>query len=380
MPRGIVYENDYIVGGKPTTSVTPNFRLSEYAAANGRLFVHRELVTAVQILRDRLQAPIRISSLAARQGLGSGRPGLFVWLEATAIEALRKVAIKMIRDGILQRAELRESRLLVEVPDPNNLPAIKPELAFVHAILVTAGFETSGNPYLQVTGNFDGAGLSFGPIQVNFGTGTLPKVFQRLEAVDASALRRCFGPDYDEWQGVLKLSRKKQVDWADRLSTGSRKAGFQQPWKSHLQAVGQKTKFQKEMHRYAYDVYGRKLIVALSWLWGLFPMRIDNFRCLAALYDLCVQQGSLDKAHAAIRSRVMRDKPQNQFELVRIAVEERGRKANPRWRADAISRRLTILDRAPVRVYESGQTASRDNRMLFLLRNAPVKNVERYLL
>ena len=79
MPRGIVYENDYLVGGKPTTSVTPNFRLSEYAAANGRLFVHRELVTAVQILRDRLQAPIRISSLAARQGLGSGRPGLFDW-------------------------------------------------------------------------------------------------------------------------------------------------------------------------------------------------------------------------------------------------------------------------------------------------------------
>jgi hypothetical protein len=194
------------------------------------------------------------------------------------------------------------------------------------------------------------------------------------------ALRRCFGPDYDEWQQVLKLSRQKQVDWADRLSTGSRKAGFQQPWKSHLQAVGQTAKFQKEMHRYAYDVYGRKLIVALSWLSGLSPIRINNFRCLAALYDLCVQQGSLDKAHAAIRRRVTRDKPQNQFELLRIAVEERGRKANTRWRADAISRRLTILDRTPVKVYESGQTASRDNRMLFLLRNAPVKKVERYLL
>jgi ribonucleoside-diphosphate reductase beta chain len=37
---------------------------------------------------------------------------------------------------------------------------------------VTAGFETSGDPYLQVPGNFDGAGLSFGPLQANFKTGT----------------------------------------------------------------------------------------------------------------------------------------------------------------------------------------------------------------
>jgi hypothetical protein len=101
-------------------------------------------------------------------------------LEATPIETLRKAATKLIGDGILQNAEVRGSRLFVAVPDPNNLPPIKPDLAFAHAILVTAGFETSGNPYLQVTGNFDGAGLSFGPLQVNFGTGTLPKVFQRF--------------------------------------------------------------------------------------------------------------------------------------------------------------------------------------------------------
>ena len=46
--------------------------------------------------------------------------------------------------------------------------------------------------------------------------------------------------------------------------------------------------------------------MALSWLHGLKPMRITNFRCLAALYDLCVQQGSLNRAHDAIRRRVER--------------------------------------------------------------------------
>jgi hypothetical protein len=133
------------------------------------------------------------------------------------------------------------------------------------------------------------------------------------------------------------------------------------------------------MLRYAYDTYGRKLIVALSWLRGLVPVRISNVRCLAALYDLCVQQGSLDKAHDAIRRRVQNEQSLDEFQLTRIAVEERGRKADPRWRADSISRRLCILEREPVKVADSGQTAERDNPNLYLLRNAPVSQIERYL-
>ncbi len=41
---------------------------------------------------------------------------------------------------------------------------------------------------------------------------------------------------------------------------------------------------------------------------------------LSALYDRCVQQGSLNKAHDTIRKRVERERPENQFQLVRIAV------------------------------------------------------------
>ena len=92
-----------------------------------------------------------------------------------------------------------------------------------------------------------------------------------------------------------------------------------------------------------------------------------------------MQQGSLDKAHDAIRRRVRNEQPQDQFHLTRIAVEERGRTASTPWRADCISRRLCILEREPVKVAEAGQTAERDNPNLFLLRNAPVKQVEKYL-
>ena len=380
MPKGLKYDNDYIVGGPANCRVTPNFSLSEYAGTDGKVRIHRELVASVQVLRNSLGAAVSIAGVAPAGGLGNGLEGRFVWLKANDIAALEATARNLMRDGHFVRVEPRGGQLYVEMPDPDHLPPILPDRALDLAIAVTAGFETSGDPYLQVTGNFDGAGLSFGPLQVNFKTGTLQELFRRFQARDENRLRTCFGPLWTEWQRVLRLpSRAQQVAWADALSRGARKADFDPNWKAALQAVGKEPAFRAEMLRYAYDTYGRKLIVALSWLRGLVPVRISNVRCLAALYDLCVQQGSLDKAHDAIRRRVQNEQSLDEFQLTRSAVEERGRKADPRWRADSISRRLCILEREPVKVADSGQTAERDNPNLYPLRNAPVSQIERYL-
>lgn len=381
MPKGLKYQDDYLIGGPARVWVTPNFMLSEYAGADGKVRIHRELVGSIQVLRNSLGAPLGIAGVAPASGLGKGLEGRFVWLKADDMAALETAARQLMKDGHFIRVEPRGKLLYVEMPDPANLPAMAPEKALDQAIAVTAGFETSGDPYLQVTGNFDGAGLSFGPLQTNFKTGTLQELFRRFQARDEIRLRACFGPLWPEWQRVLALpSRAKQVAWADALSKGPSKADFAANWKAALQAVGSDPVFRAEMLRYAYDTYGRKLIVALAWLRGLQPLRIGNFRCLAALYDLCVQQGSLDKAHDAIRRRVQREQPADEFQLTRIAVEERGRTASPEWRADCISRRLSILERDPVQVMEAGQSAQRDNPNLYLLRNAPVSQIEKYLL
>jgi hypothetical protein len=380
MAKGLKYENDYLIGGPAGVQVTPNFKLSEYAGADGRVRVHRELVASVQVLRNTLGTSLQIAGVAPAGGLGDGLEGRFVWLKAADPAALEAAARQLMKDGHFIRVEPRGEQLYVEMPDPAALPAMAPERALDCAIGVTAGFETSGDPYLQVTGNFDGAGLSFGPLQVNFKTGTLQELFRRFLARDENRLRACFGPLWTEWQRVMNLpSRTQQVAWADALSRGASKANFEPSWKAALQAVGAEPLFRAETLRYAYDTYGRKLIVALAWLRGLLPVRISNFRCLAALYDLCVQQGSLDKAHDAIRRRVQREQPKDEFHLTRIAVEERGRTASPQWRADCISRRLCILQRDPVKVVEGGQTSERDNPNLYLLRNAAVSQIERYL-
>jgi hypothetical protein len=380
MPKGLEYDDDYLVGGPARCQVTPNFTLAEYAGTDGRLRIHRELVASVQVLRDRFGRSIRVAGLTPAGNLGRGLDGRFVWLGADDMAALEAAARALVKEGHFIRVETQGGRLYVEMPDPANLPPILPERALDLAIAVTAGFETSGDPYLQVTGNFDGAGLSFGPLQANLKTGTLQDLFRRFQARDERRLANCFGPLWPEWQRVLRLpSRAQQVAWADALSRGRNKADFDPRWKAALQAVGSEPAFRGEMLRYAYDTYGRKLIVALSWLRGLTPLRIGNFRCLAALYDLCVQQGSLDRAHDAIRRWVQNERPGDEFALTRIAVVERGRTANPEWRADCISRRLGILEREPVKVVEAGVTAERDNPNLYLLRNAQVSQMERYL-
>jgi hypothetical protein len=92
-----------------------------------------------------------------------------------------------------------------------------------------------------------------------------------------------------------------------------------------------------------------------------------------------VQQGSLSKAHTAIRKRVDAEQPEDEFALTKIAVEERAKKANKRWRADCLSRRLSILERRPVSVTMNGQRARRSNSRSYLLRNSKVKGLDRYL-
>lgn len=381
MAISIEFDNDFIVRGAADSLVTPNFRLKEFLRPDGTVFVHRELVSGLQLLRESLDAPITIANLKPPRSFNPAADGLALLVSAKDPETLLSKAQQLQKSGYFQRVEQSGSQLYLEIPDPDNLPPIPPKLAFDCGVRVTAAFETSGDPFQQVTGNFDGAGLSFGPIQCNLKTGTLQELFRRMRGEDARRLQRCFGNDADYlafWR-ILDGSRSAAVQWADQLSSGRYKHSFAQPWKGYLQTVGKDLLFQKVMLRYAYDKYGKLLMASLAFARGISTIRIDNLRCLAALYDMGVQQGSLHKAHTQIRRRVQQEKPEDQFALTRILVEERAKKASPRWRADCLSRRLCILERQPVSVSLDGQQSRRENPCSYLLRNCPVRSLENYL-
>ncbi|MEW8507738.1 MAG: hypothetical protein AB2598_13635 [Candidatus Thiodiazotropha sp.] len=380
MVGSLQLENDFIIGGRPNTRLTPNFLLKEFTRANGRVYVHRELVAGLQILRDNLSTAVDVDPRRPRLD-NPDNEGLSLMISAADLTKLESESSKLMRQGYFSRCEPVDNQLYVAMHDPARLPLLSPEIAFDCGVKVTAAFETSGDPYQQVTGNFDKAGLSFGPIQCNLKTGTLQELFHYFRGEDESRLRRCFADahDYATFFKLIDGSRKRAVDWADGLSLGADKHGFAQPWKGYLQAVGREPVFRRVMLRYAYDRYGKLLMAALAFLHGVSPVKIRNLRCLAALYDMGVQQESLQKAHAAIKRRVAEERPEDEFALTRIAVEERARKASPRWRADCLSRRLCILDRNPVSVSLDGQRARRSNRSSYLLRDSGVRGLDRYL-
>lgn len=374
----LIYDGNYIVGGAENFRVSPNFRLKELRRKNGTVKVHRELVSAIQVLRDLFGEAVSVRSMAPKDGLGTGAAGLFAWLGAKDLSGLAGLADSLIAGGIFRDVRHVGDTLYVNIGDPDALPPIGAEDALQTAVQVTAGFETAGDPFQQVTGNFDRAGLSFGPSQFNFASGTLVPLFNKFIEAEDEALRRCFVLErhYDEWIALLGMARDEQVRWADERSKEPRKAELAQPWKGYLMAVGRVQEFRRIMTDHAVEKYGLKLSKALQWLGELVDIRVDRLNCICSLYDLCTQQGSLNRAHSAIRGRVKAELPDGQTELVQIAVEERAKKANPPWRADCLSRRLGILYRQRTPAALGTEKASRDNRNYYLLRDTRIKNPE----
>jgi hypothetical protein len=378
----IKYENEFVIDGNPNTRLSPNFKVKEFLDSNGNIHTHRELIAGLQILRSRMGTGITIVSLKTPPSAGPVPIGLGVVIKSADTAALEKAAKKLKSEGYFSTVKTTPSGLCLTIPSPGAMPALKPEIAFDCGMQVTAAFETSGDPYQQVTGNFDGAGLSYGPIQCNLLSGTLQALFRRFRGEDDKRLKSCFDnneADYKAFWKVLDGSRKRAVAWGNAQSTGRGKHGFGQPWKGYLQTLGREPVFRRIMLLYAYDKYGKRVLSTLSFLRGISPVEISNLRCLAALYDMCVQQGSLKKAAGEIRIRVFNEMPGDEFTLTRIVVEERAKKASSRWRADCLSRRLSILEREPVPVSMDGHKSKRSNPGYYLLRNSPIKDLDEYL-
>jgi hypothetical protein len=364
------WDGGFLVGGDDALRLTPNFRLREFRNPNGSVRIHRELVAALQMLRERFGRPLTVTRVEA-DGLGA-------LVTCASVEDLARAADRLQGHRLFAAVRRDGNGVHVTIPAPDALPEIELEQALESAFSVTSCFETSGDRFQQVTGNFDGAGMSFGPAQWNFKSGTLVPLFRRFEDADAPALTACFTDrdDFEEFQRVLTRPMAEQIGWADALSTGRGKHEIAEPWRGYFRAVGRVQRFRAIMVEEALRKYGARVLTAVTYLQDLVPgVRIDHLRCLCALYDLVIQQGSLDKAKTAIEAQVRQRRPRDQFELVRLAVEARGRTAAPQWQADCVSRRVGILNGVP----ETVDGHQRANINFYLLRDVRIRDAQSFL-
>ena len=230
------------------------------------------------------------------------------------------------------------------------------------ALKITTCFEGS-KPinYQALADDHDGQGMSFGLIQWNFGKETLDPLLKKMLAKNEAAFRGCFGPSTH--YGILKSALDHNdnavlLKWTRELEQRDRPA-----WEAAFHALGAIDEFNAIQLATAVGDYHKPAMHAIAELRQIAPalMAKVEFRSYAALFDLCVQQGSIDKALDTIGARVTKEKPDTQLELLEIVVVERGRRAGPDSQADCISRRMGILTGAPYKSTESGKTYRREN-------------------
>jgi hypothetical protein len=215
--------------------------------------------------------------------------------------------------------------------------------------------------------DFDGQGTSFGLIQWNFGQNTLGPLLRKMKAAHATSFAGCFGQnaDYDTLKQALDDNKQAdQLAWARGLIKDDKAA-----WRAAFRAIGAVDAFNRIQRTEAAAQYHPKVQKALASLRALHPDLLTTvaLRSYAALFDLCVQQNSLDKALAAIKQRCADAPPATQRALLEIAVVERGKKASSEWVSDCVSRRMGILSGQAWESTEHDITKKRDNPQYSLI-------------
>lgn len=235
------------------------------------------------------------------------------------------------------------------------------EKAKVLALTITSGFE-GGYPmnFGAISGNFDGQGISFGIVQWNAGQGTLGPLLGRMRSKNPETFRSCFGAEsnYNTLESAITEGGQQALfNWAiDQQSHNPN-------WKVPFIKLGEIDDFRWIQIDEASGKYHKNVMICVSLLRSVAPDLMKNIELSAycALFDLSVQQNNLYPAENEIRARFSSENPATHHDFVRIAVEERARKANQQWVSDCMSRRIGILLQRTFTHTAYGVTKSRSN-------------------
>lgn len=188
-------------------------------------------------------------------------------------------------------------------------------------------FETGGRWGL-VAGNFDGQFLSWGPLQWNVGQGTLLNV---LRKIPQNLIVKYLGQDFYNNLSSNDALRKFVVSNVLN-SDGSVK----RDWAKRFYDLA----FEKEVIKVFIDSAefyfsnAIKLVLALGF---------ETERGFALCFDIAVQNGAPRKDHInEYRRREQAQKPQHEWERLKILANVVADLANPRWKNVVLMRKLFI--------------------------------------
>lgn len=234
------------------------------------------------------------------------------------------------------------------------------KLAREIALQVSGGFEGKTPRYDTLADNFDGAGMSWGIIQFNFGQDTLGPLLRKMRTKNLAAFNSAFSnhKDLESLNSALDSNKINQINWAKNMQLPANRSRWRETF-NNLAKIDEFNDIQLE----AVKPYDDEAVRIIKWMRGLYPdlMRQVELKTFIALHDLAIQQGTINKARNNILAKCNSSPPKTQDEFIRLIVTERGATAASEWRADSISRRLGILNKKATTVTHSGKTSHRGN-------------------
>lgn len=207
---------------------------------------------------------------------------------------------------------------------------------FERCLQVTARLEGQG--YQMVTGDFDGAGLTWGIIGFTLKHGEIQALIREAMLRDPDLVRSAFGTAADDLlQRLIENDWKKLKDWADSISIGANRASVVQPWRDGFRALGQAPLMKQLQRDRARRQYFEPALATAH------DLRLDGDLGAALAFDVQVQNGGVKKADRktfeARMARISSPSPLTQRTLLADLVAA---SASARWRADVAARKRAI--------------------------------------
>ena len=233
------------------------------------------------------------------------------------------------------------------------------------ALIISGTYEGKGG-FASLSGNFDDMGMSWGIVQFNFGQNTLGPLLIDMRNKNTTLFNGCFSnnEDLSSLNKALDKGTNEQMKWAIDMQNK-----YNSRWKDIFNKLAEIREFQEIQIEHA-DKYIKTAINIIRWMRGINPSVMEKveFKTFAAMVDLSIQQGGIDKVKDIIKAKSLSSPPNTQYEFAKLVVEERGSTASARWRADCISRRLGILNKKATSYSHSGYVAKRDNSKFSLIK------------
>lgn len=199
---------------------------------------------------------------------------------------------------------------------------------------VTANFEGGG--WSNLSGNFDGQGISHGLLQQCLGQRSLQPIWK--EALNDPSIDKSM---FDEVQlsilrSVLTMSKDEQVAWGDSISDPGHKARVVPEWRTPLKAFGEATKPIQMVHADA--VFERAIGYCNTF-------KFKSIRALSFMFDICVQNGSIQTdIIESVLKRLSIENHHTEKSTLLIILDKRLDRCKPQWREDVKLRKECIIN------------------------------------